>query len=52
MVIKVDNEAHDLLKQLCDIALKAGGIGNLQGVMVMLQSIQLVSTDEIMAVEE
>ncbi len=34
-------ETATILKQMCDIALKAGGIQNLQGVVAVLNSIEV-----------
>jgi len=41
MVIKVDMEGQEMVKQLCDVALKAGGLNSLDGVMHVLRSIKL-----------
>ena len=46
MKIEVDKEAHDLLKKFCDIALKAGGLMNLQPTLLVLNSMKLVEKDE------
>ena len=40
MIIKADKEARIAIEQLCDIALKAGGIQNLNGVGKVLDSIK------------
>lgn len=50
-MIKVDEQGNDALKQLCDIALKFGGITNLQGVVSILQSIKLEVPDNTEVVE-
>jgi len=39
MIIKCDKEAVEAIKQLCDIALKTGGLQNMQGIQVVLGSI-------------
>jgi hypothetical protein len=41
MVIKVDMEGQEMVKQLCDVALKAGGLSSLDGVMHVLRSVKL-----------
>lgn len=40
MKIIADNEAHESIKQLCDIALKHGGLANHQAVAIILNSIK------------
>jgi len=40
MIIKVDTEGLRVINQLVDIALKAGGLSNLEGVSKILSSIQ------------
>jgi hypothetical protein len=40
MVIIVDDEGKKALHQLVDIALKAGGISNLNGTIDILKSVQ------------
>ncbi len=42
MIIKTDPEGKKLLENLCDVALRAGGIKNLQEVGRLLQSIELI----------
>lgn len=42
MVIKVDEKGKEMIRQLCDIALKAGGIANLDGVVTILQSTSMI----------
>lgn len=39
MKIMADKEGLDVISALCDIALKAGGIGNLQQINTIIQSI-------------
>jgi hypothetical protein len=39
MIIKADKEAIQAIQQLCDIALKAGGIQNLQGIQAVLAGV-------------
>ena len=47
MMIKVDNqETLKLLQQLCDIALRAGGVQNLVGVTQVLNSISIMEPPE------
>jgi len=42
MIIKADKEGKDILVQLCDIALKTGGLQNMNAVQGILNSIQLI----------
>lgn len=46
MVIKADKEAADAIKQLCDIALRSGGIQNMEGVIAILRSIKLEEAND------
>jgi len=46
MIINTDKEGKELIVQLCDIALKMGGLQNLQGVNNILQTIKLVEEEE------
>lgn len=46
MVIQVDAEGKNAVQQLCDIALKDGGIGNLNQVNVILRSVTVLPTPE------
>jgi hypothetical protein len=47
MVIKVDAQGREMIKQLCDIALRHGGIANLQGVMMIVNSMETIVEDEV-----
>ncbi len=40
MKIKVDKEGKDTIIQLCDVALKSGGIKNVAAINVVLTSIE------------
>jgi len=42
MKIVVDKEAQGLLKNLCDIALKTAGLANLEGVLAILNKMELL----------
>lgn len=42
MIIKVDKEAQGLIKNLCDVALKTGGLANLEGVLAILNKMELL----------
>lgn len=42
MIIKADPEAKKTIESLCDVALRAGGLKNLQEVGRLLQSIELI----------
>ena len=41
MYIVADKEAKEAIRLLCDIALKVGGVENLEGVKAILDSVQL-----------
>jgi hypothetical protein len=43
MVIKTDKKGQEAIQQLCDIALKTGGLQNLKGITTILNSIELFS---------
>ncbi len=47
MIIKADEQGQEAIKQLCDLALKATGLSNLQGVIQILNSVQLEKKEEI-----
>ena len=36
MIIKADKDGMEVIKQLCDIALKTGGLQNLVGIQAVL----------------
>ena len=40
MKILVDEEARKLVEQLCDVTLKAGGLGNINPVLIVLQRME------------
>lgn len=42
MKIKVDKKGQEAIQQLCDIALKSGGIQNLNGINTILVSMELL----------
>lgn len=39
MKIQVDKEGREAVEQLCDIALKAGGTQNLNGIVAILKAV-------------
>jgi hypothetical protein len=43
MIIRVDKEGHDILLQLCDIALRNHGIDNLKQINVILSKVEVLS---------
>ena len=46
MKINCDEEGNKALLQLCDIALKSGGIQNLQGITQILNAIKIEEKKE------
>ena len=46
MKILVDQEGRNVISQLCDIALKQGGVQNLNQVNLILRSVRLLPTLE------
>jgi hypothetical protein len=42
MIIQVDKEGLDSVQKLVDIALKSGGLQNLQGVSIILNSVKML----------
>jgi hypothetical protein len=42
MIIRVDEQGRETVKELCDIALKQGGIKLLQGITLILNSIEMI----------
>lgn len=46
MIIQVDPEGRSVIKQLCDIALRYDGIGNLNQINVILRSVKMLPTPE------
>ena len=46
MIIKVDEEAKQLLEKFCDIALKGGGLANLKPTLTVLNAVELIKKDE------
>lgn len=46
MQIKADEEGKKVIEQLCDIALKHGGIQNLNQVALILNSTKLIENAE------
>lgn len=52
MIILVDDEAGKALGQLCDIALKAGGLQNFKGIGAVLNSIKPLNEPEPSAEKE
>lgn len=46
MIIKVDNEGKEIIKQLCDATLRIGGIQNLDFVKSVLATIQIIEEEK------
>ena len=46
MKIMADDEGKKVLHQLCDLALKMGGLNNMQAVNTILNSIELIKEDK------
>ncbi len=46
MIIKADRDAITFIRELCDLALKQGGIKNLEGVNHVLMNITEIEADE------
>lgn len=42
MILKVDKEGKSAIEQFCDLALKSGGIRNLNQVNLVLQSTEML----------
>ena len=51
MIFKLDMDAKKVLEQLCDLALRSGGVGSLQAVNTILSKIELIN-ESPKAVEE
>ncbi len=47
MIIKVDKEAQEIIQRMCDIALRAGGLANMQSVADVLAKMELLPEQEI-----
>ena len=45
MIIKVDKEAKNLITDLCDAALKLGGITNMKPVLYVLNNVEDINVD-------
>jgi hypothetical protein len=45
MIIECNKEGREAIEKLCDVALKAGGINNLQAVLEILQKAQIKEID-------
>lgn len=46
MIIKVDKKGEDVIQQLCDLALKQGGIQNLNSVNTILNTMEVIPEPE------
>lgn len=46
MRIITDDEGAKIIRELCDVALKQGGIKNLEPILKVIQSIKVEITDE------
>ena len=42
MVVKTDEQGKKLIEALCDVALKAGGLSNLQAVGSILNAVEIL----------
>lgn len=42
MILKVDKEGKSAIEQLCDVALKQGGLANFNPVGLVLNSIEII----------
>lgn len=47
MVINVDNQGMEAVKQLCDLALKSKGLEVIEGVVLVLNSAKLIVKDDV-----
>lgn len=47
MIIITDQEGKSVIRQLCDIALKDGGIGNLNQVNLILRSVESLPVSDV-----
>lgn len=45
MIIKVDEEGKKVIEQLCDIALKTGGVANLASVTNILEKTEIIGKE-------
>lgn len=52
MLLMVDDEGRKALNQLVDIALKQGGLNNLQGVIEILKAAQDIKPEPVETKEE
>jgi len=43
LVIKVNSTSKNVIEQLCDLALKQGGLGNLNQINLVLESMVLIT---------
>lgn len=46
MKIKVDAEGKQAIESLCDLALRQGGLQNMQGVQQVLGSVEIIQEDD------
>ncbi len=46
MIIKCDEEGRKVIEQMLDISLKSGGIKNLQGVVGVLNQIEMLPEEK------
>lgn len=46
MLIQVDKEGRETVQNLCDIALKVGGIQNLRSVNIILSQIKMIEPEK------
>ena len=47
MIIQVDKEGENIIQQLCDVALKQGGIKNLNAINKTLSSLKVIEEPKL-----
>jgi len=52
MIIKVDKEGQKAIRDLCDIALRSGGLNNFAAIQYILRSVVPLSEDSAAPVKE
>jgi hypothetical protein len=45
MIIKVDQDGNNAIVKLCDVALKTGGIQNLEAINIILKSLEEIKEE-------
>ncbi len=46
MIIEVDNQGMEAVKQLCDLALKSKGLEVIEGIVAVLNTTKLIVKDD------